>query len=143
MYDHLLLSGYDGAIHAAEGPHPKEFDKLPLWASVAYNCSGIWERIQERHPEKGLMEIYHQHPHQYQTVAQKKGRLLTETNEFINDPTDPFVDMGNFRDILSIVKANPSWLINHVSLEITNPAEANLSRSQVVYKDIDVPAEPL
>ncbi|VFR12025.1 hypothetical protein SPFM9_00096 [Salmonella phage SPFM9] len=138
-----MLSGYDGAIHAAEGQHPKEFDKLPLWASVAYNCRNEWERIQERHPEKGLMEIYHLSPHQYQTVAQKKGRLLTETNPFINDPTDPFVDMGNFRDIAEIVKANPSWLINHVSLEITPFAEANLSRSQVVYKDIDVPNIPL
>ncbi|VFR14675.1 hypothetical protein SPFM20_00093 [Salmonella phage SPFM20] len=97
----MLLSGYDGAIHAAEGPHTPVTDKLPLWASVAYNCSGIYDHLQERHPEKGLMEIYHQHPKEFQTVAQKKGRLLTETNEWERIPTDPFVDMGNFRDILS------------------------------------------
>ncbi|VFR12380.1 hypothetical protein SPFM10_00098 [Salmonella phage SPFM10] len=89
------------------------------------------------------MEIYILSPHQYQTVAQKKGRLLTDTNPFINDPTDPFVDMGNFREPAEIVKANPSWLINHVSLEIKPFAEANLSRSQVVYKDIDVLNIPL
>lgn len=25
--------------------HPKEFDKLPLWASVAYNCSAIYDHL--------------------------------------------------------------------------------------------------
>ncbi|VFR13131.1 hypothetical protein SPFM12_00101 [Salmonella phage SPFM12] len=114
--------------------HPKEFDKLPLWASVLLTETNEWERIQERHPEKGFNFRDILSPHQYQTVAQKKGSSLEITNPFINDPTDPFVDMGDIDVPAEIVKANPSWLINHVVVTDKPFAEANLSRSQVVYK---------
>ncbi|VFR11732.1 hypothetical protein SPFM8_00100 [Salmonella phage SPFM8] len=108
---------------------------------MAYNCSGIYDHLLLSHPEKGLMEIYHQHPKEFDKLAQKKGRLLTETNEWERIQERPFVDMGNFRDILSPHQYQTVWLINHVSLEITNPFINDPTDSQVVYKDIDVPAE--
>ncbi|VFR10287.1 hypothetical protein SPFM1_00101 [Salmonella phage SPFM1] len=88
---------------------------------MAYNCSGIYDHLLLSGSEKGLMEIYHQHPKEFDKLPQKKGKLLTETNEWERIQERHLVDMGNFRDILSPHQYQTVALINHVSLEITNP----------------------